>query len=44
MDWEENLMPFADPQQRPAVELCCVCGREIYGIGGQCSYCARFCL
>ena len=43
MDREENLMPFFDPQSRPPIARCSVCGREIYGIGGQCIYCARFC-
>ena len=40
-NWE--LLPFGDPQQRRTrVRFCPVCGREIYGSRGQCSYCARF--
>lgn len=43
MEEKRGLLPFEDPQQRRVrVTACPVCGREIYGEGGRCSYCARF--
>lgn len=42
MEQEYGLLPFRDPQQRTLPRTCPVCGREIYGVGGQCIYCARF--
>ena len=42
MEQEYGLLPFRDPQQRTRPRMCPVCGREIYGVGGQCIYCARF--
>lgn len=43
MEGMRGLLPFEDPQQRRIrVDFCPVCGREVYGGGGRCGYCARF--
>lgn len=37
---ERNVyVPFRDPQQQRPSAFCPVCGREVYGAGGECLYC-----
>ena len=39
---KNDYVPFQDPQQKKPAFLCPVCGREVYGAGGQCLYCAVY--
>lgn len=41
MPENQQLLPFFDPQDALPRGFCQRCGREIYGWGGQCLYCAR---
>ena len=35
-----QYIPFQDPQAKPPVRFCGICGREVYAPEGLCLYCA----